>query len=260
MNNKPKIVIWDLETLPDMTAVMEKFVGISQWPGKSMGADMNSIICFGYKILGEEKANCISVWDLDEDWASNVNDDAALCQIIYDTLHDADGMVTHNGVRFDEKVLNTRLKKYGLPGLHKIPHVDTCLLAKQKLKLSSNSLNNVAQHLGCEQKLKHEGWDMWVKVRDGSHNHAQLMADYCKQDVEVLHQVFEKLKCFTNRIPNYNLFREDGRQVCPTCGEATRQKSMGWKHTSTMSYRRRQCGHCGSTYRTDSKDRKPRVI
>lgn len=258
MKNKPKIVLFDLETLPDLDAAMERFGGISQWPGKSLGADMNSIISFGYKILGEKKAHCVSVWDLDDSWSYHVNDDAALCQLIYDTLHDADGLVTHNGEKFDIKVLNTRLKKYGLPGLHKIKHVDTCQLAKSKLKLSSNSLDNVASHLGLGRKMKHDGWGMWVQVQRGCAKAAKKMAEYCIQDVEVLHEVFEALRCFTAKIPNYNLF-SDGKQVCPSCGEATRQKSKGWAYTATKAYQRRQCGHCGSTYRTDTKDQNPRV-
>lgn len=258
MKVKPKIVMFDLETLPDMNAAMERFAGISQWPGKSIGADMNSIICFGYKILGDKRARCESIWDIDPDWSKNVNDDSALCQFIYDTLHDADGIVTHNGEKFDIKVLNTRLKKYGLPGLHKILHVDTCQLAKSKLKLSSNSLDNVASHLGCRRKLKHDGWGMWVRVRQGDPTAARLMAKYCIQDVEVLHEVFEALRCFTSKIPNYNLF-DGAKQVCPSCGKATRQKSKGWKHTSTRSYRQKICGHCGSVYRLDSSESNPRV-
>jgi DNA polymerase elongation subunit (family B) len=262
MNDKPIIIAFDLETLPDMEAVRPRFFGISQWPGKSMGPDMNSIISFGFKYLdSDQPADCIQVSDLDPNWAKNPNDDSALCHVIYETLMEADGLTTHNGLKFDIPVLNARFSKYGLPPLPRMPHFDTCNVAKRKFRLSSASLENVADHLGLGSKMSHSGKKLWEDFAAGCPRAAKTMKEYCIQDVELQASVADALRPYTNKIPNYTIFSEEtGQRQCPVCGGLGRQKSKGWHSTGTNRYPRRQCGHCGTTYRSDKKDQKPRAI
>ena len=81
------------------------------------------------------------------------------------------------------------------------------------------------------------------------------MDKYCKQDVEVLEQVFHKLRPFISNIPNYNLFTE--ARVCPSCGGHRLQKH-GVRMTKTAKRQRYRCMDCGSTSTTDARDLLPR--
>lgn len=258
---KPRIIVWDLETLTDLKRVMGVFPGLSAYPGLTLKASINSIICFGYKVLGEKKAHCISAWDYPKRWKKDVNDDYDIVRASYEVLKDADGIVTHNGKRFDFKFLNSRLVKYGLKPLHKVPHIDTCSVAKSNLFLFNNRLNTVAKHLGCETKMENGGWELWERVLRREVKAQKTMAAYCKQDVRVTEEVFLKLRPFANSIPNYNLFVNgkqekvnDGRGVCPSCGSEHINK-FGLKRTKTRAYQRYQCQDCGAVSQTDAKDR-----
>jgi len=258
--SEPRIVLFDLETLPNLREAMKIWPGMSNYPGLTLKASINTLICFGWQTLGEGPAKCLSAWDL-PGWQTNINDDRELCEQAYVTLKDADAVVTHNGKRFDWRFLQTRLLLHGLPRLPDIPHVDTKAIASSKLYLFSNKLDNIAGNLRLERKLDHEGWDLWVKVSERNPEACALMAKYCTQDVNVLAQIFEKLRPFAQNLPNQNLFSVggQGRNVCPSCG-STRLKSGGIRATKTMTYRRYCCQDCGSWSRTDVKDKLPRSV
>ena len=111
----PKIVIFDLETLPNLPEALKVWPQLSSFPGRTLKATVSSIICFGYKVVDQDmKAKCLNAWDWPE-WEVDVNNDRALLEMAYEILHDADAVVTHNGKRFDWRHIQTRLKKNSLP-------------------------------------------------------------------------------------------------------------------------------------------------
>lgn len=253
---EPRIILWDLETMPNMAEAMKVFTQLSSYPGQTLKASINSIICCGWKVYGEDKVNCLNLWDWPS-WKKNINDDKLICEAAYDVLKDADAVVTHNGKRFDWKFLQTRLLINGLPALHKITHIDTCSIAKANLFLFNNKLDTLAKFFTKERKLENGGWDLWVKVMNRDKKAMKLMTKYCKQDVVALEAVFKRLKPLITNIPNYNQFTEGIRNICPTCG-STRMQRRGYRHSATKSYARYSCFDCGSYFRTDASDKSPR--
>jgi DNA polymerase elongation subunit (family B) len=243
---KPKIVIWDLETLPDPEKIYDVIPSIGAWPGRTFKAELQSILTFGYKIYGEKNAHTINCWDFKESWAKDRNDDSAVVAAAYSVLYDADEIVTHNGKQFDVKVMNTKLAQYGMPPLPKIPHVDTKIAAK-KLSLYSNSLANVAKFFGVEDKMHfNDKWGLWKRIAfsQSTKKDLKLMSDYCKQDVDTLEAVYEKLRPYHgNNSVNKNFFSEE--RVCPTCGSHKLHKH-GIKRTRTGEKQRFLCQDCGS--------------
>lgn len=252
---KPKIVIWDLETLPDPKKIYKVIPSIGAWPGRTFKAELQSIICFGYKIYGQAEAECVNAWDFKDSWERNPNDDAAVVAAAYDILHDADEIVTHNGKSFDIKVLNTRLAYYGMPPIAKdIKHVDTKYSAK-KLSLYSNRLADVAKFFGVEDKMTFDNkWGMWERMafKEESKADREAMEAYCKQDVVVLEQIYEKLMPHHgNNLVNRGFWSDD-REVCPSCG-SKRVIKHGTKRTKTKEYQRYLCQDCGSTSQSAKK-------
>lgn len=253
----PKIVFFDLETLPDLNEALKVWPQLSNYFGLTLKASITSIICAGYRIYGHRKIECINAWDF-PNWKKDVNDDRVIAKKIYDVLKDADAVVTHNGKRFDWKFLQTRLLKHGYDPLPNTHHIDTKEVAKRHLFLFNNKLKTVAQLLTDDNKMDHgQGWDLWVKVHQRDEKAMRLMERYCKQDVRVLEKAFEKLKPVINNIPNYNLFYVD--TVCPNCG-GTNFRSEGWRVTKTKKYRRLYCKECGTRSRTDATGFKPRTF
>jgi len=240
-----------------MQEIAKIFPSIANWPGRTMKATITSIICFGYKRLGDKKARCVSAWDFPTRWKKDKNDDYEVVKAAYEILKDADAIVTHNGIKFDLKHLNTRLIANGLKPLHRIPHIDTVMVARSKLFLYSNRLNDLATFLKVEGKMENGGWQLWVDVLNGKKKALKTMTKYCKQDVEALYQVFHKLRPFISNVPNYNLFTKD--RVCPTCG-SNKLIKHGVRLTKTARRQRYHCQSCGTTSTTDAKDLLPRTM
>lgn len=255
---KPKIIIFDLEILPNLNEALKVWTQLSQFPGKTMKATITSIINAGWKEYGSKKTHCINAWDFPE-WDDDINNDKQVCLAIKEVLEDADAVVTHNGKRFDWKYLQTRLTIHGIPPLGKIHHIDTCSIARANLYLFNNKLSTVGQFLADDNKMQHEGWDLWVKVHGRDPKAMKTMEKYCKQDVKLLEKVYDELLPFIKNAPNRNLFRshkqwDDCVTVCPSCG-SEKLKSKGWRTTKTKMYRRFQCKDCGSYSTSDSNDK-----
>jgi DNA polymerase elongation subunit (family B)/predicted RNA-binding Zn-ribbon protein involved in translation (DUF1610 family) len=244
--SKPRIILFDLETLPEMSKVMKYFTGMSAYPGLTMKATHNTVICAGYKVLGDKKTSIINAWDYPARWKKNVNDDYAVIKAIADVLRDADAIVGHNSRRFDIKFLNTRLVYHGLPPIPKVPHIDTCQVAKSKLFLFNNRLNTVAEHLQCTLKLENGGWSLWERVMQRDKKAQDLMARYCKQDVDTLEEVFVKLRPFITILPNHNYYTDGTTVVCPNCGSSKLSRN-GLRATKQGPVQRFRCLDCGTS-------------
>lgn len=231
-----------------MRQVMKVFPQLSNYPGLTLKATVNTIICFGWKLFGKDQqaVSCVNAWDY-ASWAYDINDDRAVCLAAYDILKDADAVITHNGRRFDWKFLQTRLLFHGIPPLPKINHIDTCVLAKSNLFLFNNKLNTVAKFLTEEEKIDNGGWDLWVRVSQRENEACRLMSEYCQQDVITLEAVFRELRPFAVNLPNHGLFTEGAKRVCPSCG-SSRHVKYGTRHTKAARYQRFMCTDCRSCF------------
>lgn len=242
--SEPKIVVFDLETIWNIAEIAreDRMFNIANYYGRTMKADINSIICFGYKIVGGE-SGVVSSWD----FTSDLNDDSAVCGFAYDLLHDADAIVTHNGKKFDWKFLQTRLAINNLPVLPNINHIDTCQLARKNYSLFSNRLKDLATTFTPERKIDTGGKKLWTRVYQGDKAAMKEMAEYCEQDVITTEAVFHALKKHAGNLPNKNLYIEGNG--CPTCGNNKLEKH-GFVTTKTNRLQRYRCTNCGTTCST----------
>lgn len=262
MIKEPKIIIWDLEIIPDTKAALKYWTKLCPpWGGsQTLKADVSSICTFGYKILNEGKAKTINAWDFPA-WETDVNNDKELCKKIYEILSTADAWIFQNGDWFDKRHILTRLLLHKLPPLPKIPTIDTKKIAKRNLLTLSNSLDHLTKQFAKERKLDHqEKWDLWVDTHNKKTKAMKLMSKYCKQDVMATECLFKTLRPLITNIPNYNLFdTKTKKSLCPSCG-STRLKSYGWRHTKTTAYQRFRCVDCNSFSQTPPTKNLPRSI
>ena len=253
-NKGPKIVFFDLEILADLGKVMENLTRF--WNQAGLNANISTIISFGYKVSGDKKAKCINAWDFPKRWKKDVNDDYEVVKAAYEILKDADVIVGHYSTRFDLPFLNSRLVYHGFPPLARVKHVDTWQLARSNLKLNSNRLDGVAKFFKLPTKMENGGWQLWVDVMARKKKAQKLMSDYCKQDVEVLEAVFEKMRCFVRGMPNHALWSDD-KHVCPNCSSSNLHKH-GRRVTTTNIQQRWLCRDCGTSSSTRGK-KKPHL-
>lgn len=195
-------------------------------------------------MLGEGKVACLNAWDFPQ-WKRDVNDDRALVTEFRRILMQADGVITHNGKRFDWKFLQSRLLAHGLKPLPEIPHVDTCALARSNVFFLNNRLKTLASELTETEKMSTGGWDLWKQVAERKPSAMKKMVAYCKQDVRALEEVFLALRPFAKQLPNHRLWSGDA-DSCPRCGSYSLQPN-GVRVTQTQKYQRLNCRDCGTS-------------
>lgn len=243
--SKLKIVTFDLETIWNMTewAREDRAFAMSAWYGRTMKADINSILCFGYQIHGQ-KAKNVSVWDFPVRYKKSLNDDYEVCKFAYEILKDADAIVTHNGKGFDLPFLKTRLKKNGLPALPpNIVHLDTKEIAARNYFLFSNKLSDVAEFLGVGAKISTAGKKLWSRIYKGDKSAEREMDRYNIQDVTVTTACALAMREVTTNWPNQNI--GSTTQVCRACGSKHLHK-RGFHYTSSTKRQRYECVDCGT--------------
>lgn len=259
--NKPRILFLDIEILADMNKVREIFFSIGDWPGRTMKANINSVICFGYKWLGEGKTECLNAWDY-KSWRKDINDDKALLQDVIEIINQADAVVFHYGDGFDWPFLETRLAVHNLSILPKINRIDTKKILKNKYFMYSNSLKYAAEEFLGIKKKETGGIKLWTAVSKRDKKAQKLMSEYCKQDVRVLEKLYLKLRPHITNVPNHNAFRKDGAECCPNCGGFNLMKD-GYRLVSSTWFQKLACQDCGTPFKTPS-DRKlgkiPKVL
>ena len=223
--NKPKIIVFDLETI-------------------NLKADLSPILCFGWKIHGEGGARCIGIWDYPV--KERPFDDRRLCREIAKIMSEADAVVAHFGRGFDWPFLKSRLLYNRAGFLPPLRVLDTWKIAKDNLLITSNRLKSVAKFLRLkQQKGDSGGWDTWLNVVNGNKRAIAKMAWYCKQDVRCLDAVFTALRPFIKDMPSWSAL--NNRAVCPSCGSQSCQR-RGREITRTRVRTRWNCRGCGSWF------------
>ena len=243
MRKRPRIIIADIETLPDLPEALKVWTQLSNFPGRTFKATINSIACFGYRVAGTNESRVISAWDY-KGWDSDVNDDRQLVRDAARILKTADIVVTQNGDRFDIPFIQTRLMKNKLSRLPEIFSVDTKKEAKRQMSAFSNSLNYLAEQFTDVRKMENEGWPLWIKVHGRDQEAMKTMAIYCAQDLVATEALFDVLRLGIKKFPNMNqFFLEEDR--CTNCGNQTLRKA-GTRTLKERFVQRLQCITCGS--------------
>lgn len=215
MSKKPRILVIDLESLPNLPEALRVWTQLSDFPGRTLKATISTIICFGYKVIGEGEAKCINAWDY-PNWEKDVNDDSRLVRDISRIIRTADVIVHQNGKSFDWKFIQTRLLSNRLPPLPPVLQVDTKNEAKKHLLAFSNSLKHLAAQFTDTEKMENEGWELWVKVHGRDPLAMEVMSTYCKHDILATEALFNALRPMIKTLPNMNHFSLE-KNVCPRC-------------------------------------------
>lgn len=164
-------------------------------------------------------------------------------------MNAADAVVHYNGGRFDNPWLQREFAQLDLDLPAPYKQIDLLKTVKKQFRFPSNKLGDVAPLLGLEEKVKHEGFELWIKCLQNDPDAWERMRAYNVQDVELLEQMYNRLHKYIVGHPSFAAFH--GRDICPTCG-SEHLKPAGLAYLKTGQYPRFKCDDCGR-YSRDSK-------
>ena len=168
----------------------------------NLSADFGVILC-GVLKPGDGRKPIVFRGDDYPSWKNNRSNDKALVQDIVAELSGYDVWIIHNGAKFDIPYIRTRLLRHGLEALPAKKLIDPVLLARNKLRMSYNSLNQLANHLGVNSKTEVDP-AMWLRASmDGNRTAMNYIVKHCVEDVHTLERVAGALKVYSTVYNTY---------------------------------------------------------
>lgn len=239
--SKPKILFYDLETSP--------IIGHSwgTYEQNIFGIQKDSeILSVAWCWKGEKEIHCRSQKDF--------GGERGLLLCLKKILGKADVVVSHNGIKFDNKKANTRFVKHGLGPVKPYQNVDTLREARKHFVFPGNRLEDLARFFGFPGKIKTGGTDLWLACMAGSGSAWKKMKRYNMGDIPPLMHVYEKLLPWMNSHPNLALIANRPKG-CPKCTFG-QLEARGFTYTQTSVYRKYQCKACRGWCRAVSSEKK----
>lgn len=246
MSPKVKLLIYDLETTP--------MLGWSykMWDTNIIKIERQAyIMCFSYMWYGEDKIHCVLQSDFPARYKDDPYNDYDVVKRLRDLLDEADLSIAYNGKRFDDKIAMTRIMFHDMEIPSPFKSVDPLQTARGKLKLPSNSLDNLCEYFGIKGKTDERHGDLWHLCVNGNKKAWELMKRYCDNDVRMLKQVYEKLLPVITNHPNLSVLSQRP-DACPRCQSTSHIQYRGTRSTNVCTYRRVTCdkrtGGCGAWF------------
>ncbi len=232
-----RVLLYDVESTPNLAWVWEKY------EQDALGDFIRErqIISFAWKWLDEKEVHVLSLPDF-PGYKRFPDDNRALITELHRIISEADVVIGHNVIDFDDRMANTDFIVHGLPPPPPHRRVDTLRLARSKFRFNSNKLGDLGARLGLGSKVKTGGFDLWAGCMRGDKSSWALMAQYNKGDVTLLEKIYLKLRPWMTLHPDMNA--ADRHVGCPAC-KSVNQIRKGWSISNLGKTPRFKCADCG---------------
>lgn len=242
MMSKPKILIFDIETSPNLGYVWGK------WEQNVIEFKEEwHMLSFSAKWLGGKQITK-GLCDY-PGYKKDKDNDKALVLELHKLFDEADIIVAHNGDQFDIKKTQMRFSFHRISPPSPFKTVDTKKIAKKYFAFNSNSLNDLGLTLGLGKKEKHDGFDTWTGCMAGNKTSWNIMKKYNAEDVLLLEKIYLHFLPWMGGHPNLS---QTLGYVCPKCG-SDKLHSRGYSASLTGIFNRFQCQDCGGWGRERTK-------
>lgn len=212
---KVKRLFWDIET--SLNVVLAFRAGYDLNIQHEAIVEERKVITIAYKWEGDGKIYVLK-WDRDQ------NDRSMLTKFMA-VAEEADELVAHYGDRFDLPWFKTRCLIHGLPPLPPYKTVDTKAWASKYFYFNSNKLDYIGQVLGLGRKIKTD-FDLWKDIQLKKCPVALAkMCRYNARDVDLLEQVYHKLKFCVKPKTHAGVFGGLDKWTCPRTGSTNVEKA-----------------------------------
>lgn len=167
-----------------------------------LNADFGIVLC-GVVKPAVGKAVVIRGDKANPAWKNRRSDDSETVKALVAEMAKYDIWIAHNGAYFDIPFLRTRLAKWRLPPLPTRILMDPVRLARNKLKMSYNSLEKIAEFLGVNTKTDVD-CDQWLAAAlDGSKKAMDYVVRHCLEDCVTLERVVEAIKSYSTQLNSW---------------------------------------------------------
>lgn len=235
---EPRILLYDIENTPSLGWVWEK------WATNVVELHEDwHLLCFAYKWYGDSVVRTVALPDFPKRYKHDKADDRDVALALWKLFDEADIVVAHNGNRFDQAKARTRFLVHGFDQPSPFREVDTLQVARKHFSFTSSSLDDLCRQLGIGRKEYDGGFKTWLGCMAGTVAAWKRMLKYNKRDVEMLEQLYLRLRPWIDQHPNLALIADEP-QACPKCGGGPLQP-RGWRYYSVTKRRTYRCGACG---------------
>lgn len=243
----PKILLLDIETIfieASVWGVRKQFIQ----PGQ-IRKDW-SILCWSAKwLFGKEHFG----ETVTPEEAIN-HTDVSVLGGIWKLMDEADVIITYNGDYFDLKKLNTRFLLFGYPPPSYYKSIDVYKHVTENFSFTYGKLDVVAELLGVGRKIQ-TSFVWWDECSKGNKVYLEKMLKYNMCDVDLLEEVYFKIRPWIKNHPNLNLFSVGNIVACPNC--ACSELKWEYKYQTPLAlYQAFRCQKCGAIGRSTRKQYK----
>jgi len=240
-----KVLLLDIETSPILAYVFQKEV----WKARIAYSKVLSdyfMLTWAAKWLGSPEM----MSDRLTSEEAVLEDDERIVMSLWKLLDEADVVIAHNALAFDIPNINTRSIKYNLDPPNPFKIIDTLRVAQSQFGFTHNSLDALAHFFNMDGKIGTD-FSLWKRCIFGEDDALREMETYNRQDVAVLENVYIKLRPYIKGHPNFDLYIDEEKSVCPSCGSSdiTRQDNK-YFYTQAVKYNTYRCHNCGTVSRS----------
>jgi len=244
-----KVLIYDVETVPTEAYVWSAW---KQNVAPSQVIEHGRVVCWAAKWRGDKQKDVMfgAEWTPGQDSTRFIRD-------LHSLMEEADAVITYNGNKFDDVVMNTAFAGLGLTPPPPRKSIDLYRVVVKNFRLFHNRMDSVAAWLGIKGKTDTGGFDLWVRVMNEDPAAQKLMEKYNRQDIKVLEDIYKRLLPWIPNHPTDVLGHE-----CPSCGSHKLQR-RGYYKTKVSEFQRFQCQDCGSWSRKRLADKgiiRPEIV
>jgi RNase_H superfamily len=242
--NLPRVLVYDLETTPLLGYVWRLWQQNLDHKTQLI-TDKYSVLTWSAKWLFEPEILKGVVTPAE----AKKQDDKRIIKDLWKLIDEADFVIAHNGVKFDNRQLNSRFAFHRLPPPSPYRTIDTLKAAKAAFDLPSHSLQYISKFLGFTGKIETGGMELWTKCINGDKDALQLMTEYNDKDVTLLEEIYLVLRPYIKNHPNFGLWVEDDVSCCPACTSKNLIFSGSYS-TNANVYDAFRCKDCGASGRS----------
>jgi hypothetical protein len=200
-----RILDIDIETSPTIVAnfgIRKAYLGTHQV------LQDERVLCFGARWSGTKRVIFRSEFHDGRD---------KMLTDVHALLDQADIVRHYNGTSFDVPKLEGELAVEGYAPPAPFKQVDL-FHAVKRFGFISHKLGFVAEKFGIGEKMKHEGFDLWLQCLAGDEKAWATMRRYCMRDVTLLEPLADRIRPWHRSHPNMALFVGDDERRCRLCG------------------------------------------
>lgn len=234
-----RTLLYDIETAPNIAYVWGKYdQNVLEYEQEWY------ILCFAYQWLDEGITRVITQFDFKKDFKADPSDDFRVVEKLHELFDAADVICAHNGNSFDQKKSAARFLYHGFDPPSPYRQIDTCREARKHFNFNSNKLGDLATTLGIGHKAETGGFKTWLSCMNGDKAAWLQMGEYNIQDVDLLREVYLRIRPWITNHPNVTMYEENDLDCCPRCG-ADAMTKQGLKRNKTTTVQQWKCSECG---------------